>query len=136
MNDTLSVKKLLSATITNTQLDVANVRTFARVTATKTENRRRSAHIHSLSPTDLVVSHIPRTIKNDTQRTLFALDQTLTRFDASTNPIKSTGFRAAVQFNINSDITLAEFREGVYLLLGSLTESDGALITALYNGEF
>lgn len=135
MNDTLSVKGLLLSQVLAAQLD-ASARSFPRVAGSGKEYIRRSTHIHSLSPTDLIIQHVPRTAKNTVQRTRCAIQQTLTRFDAQSNPIKSDVFSVAITSTIPSGVSLAEFLEAYRLLLGFSTESSSANMTALFNGEF
>lgn len=135
MNDTQNVKALALSTVGATQLP-GSALAFPRVASSNTEQRRTNYSISSLSPTSLVISHRPRTTTNDVQRTLAYIDQKLTRLDAQSNPISDTIVRVGFQCNIPSDVTLTEYRAAVSLLLGFLTESDGANITALYNGEF
>jgi hypothetical protein len=135
MNDTLAVKGLLIASITNTQLD-ASAKNFPRVASNQSEYRRRSTHIHSLSPTDIVVSHVPRSGKNTVQRSRLAVEQTLTRFDAVPNPISAVKFSTALTIAIPEGVTQAEFVEAFRLLIGTLTESSSAVAVALYNGEY
>jgi len=69
------------------------------------------------------------------QRSLCAIDQTLSRLDATSNVISTSKFKVAFQTDIPSDVTLTEWREAVYLLIGILTESNGAVLDALYNSE-
>lgn len=137
MNDTLAVKDLVMSTIGATQLP-GSARNFPRVASKRaTEYLRQSSHISSLSPTVIRVAHNPRS--NDAgskQRSLIAVDQTLTRLDASSNPVSSTSFKVAFQCDIPSDVTLAEYRTAVSTLLGALLESDGALVTSMYYGEY
>lgn len=135
MNDTLPVKDLAMATVGATQLP-GTARSFPRTFSSDGSYKRTSAHIGSLSPTTIRVSHQPRKTTTAKQRSLFALDQTLTRLDASSNPILVTDFTVAFQVSIPGDVTLAEYRTAVSTLCGALLESDGALITSLYNGEF
>lgn len=136
MNDTLAVKDLVMSTVGATQLP-GSARNFPRSISKKSnEWTRSSLHISSLSPTTIRVAHTPRINGGDKQRSLFAVDQVLTRLDASTNPVSTTSFKVAFQADIPSDVTLTEFRTAVSTLLGALLESDGANITALYNGEY
>jgi hypothetical protein len=135
MNDTLTPKDIVFSTIGATQLPGA-ARSFPRVASPNSDYRRLSSHISSLSPTVIRVSHQPRSSKSTIQRSLFAVDQTLTRLDASSNPISKTTFKVAFQTDIPSDVTLAEWRAALSILFGALQESDGALLTAMYNGEF
>jgi len=135
MNDTLSVKKILTNTIDAGELD-STVRSFPRVASPKLNDAlRQSLHVGALSPTVIRVAHTPRSKGNTIQRSLFSLQQTLTRLDVGSNPIGSTSFKAGLTSEIPSDVTLAEYREGVALLIGALLENDGAMITAIYNGE-
>jgi len=135
MNDTLSIKDLTIAS-----LDAANfagtARTFARVASpSSTSYLRRSAHLGSLSPTDLRISHVPRSTKNDTQRSLFQMEQTLTRVDALSNPIGEVVFSSSDQANIPAGVTLAEFRALYLTKIGALLENNGALIDAMFYAE-
>lgn len=123
------------STISATQLP-GSARSFPRVVSAQNDYRRQSAHIGSLSPTVVRIAHQPRTAKSDLQRSLFAVDQTLGRLDASSNPIGKSTFKVALQCDIPSDVTLAEYRTAMGLLLGALLESNGALVTAIYNGEY
>lgn len=136
MNDTLAVKAILPATIDAAELDGANTRTFPRVASSGSEHVRRSLHVGSLSPCDLIISHVPRTAKNNVQRSLAKFEQTLTRLDVSSNPISSTVMSFGFQTNIPQDVTLAEWRALVMLAAGLLLESNGAIADALYNGEY
>jgi len=135
MNDTQNVKALSISTIGGTQLP-GSALAFPRVASSNSENRRTNYQIGSLSPTSLGISHRPRSVSSPVQRTLAYIDQKLTRIDAQSNPIGNTTVRVALQCNIPSDVTLAEFRAAASLLLGFLLETDGANLTALYNGEF
>lgn len=136
MNDTLAIKDLVMSTVGATQLP-GSARNFPRTVSKKAnEFLRQSMHISSLSPTTVRVAHTPRASASEKQRSLFAVDQVLTRLDASSNPVSSTSFKVAFQCDIPSDVTLAEYRTAVSLLLGALLESDGAVVTALYNGEY
>jgi len=134
MNDTLSVKDLSMSTVGATQLP-GTARSFPRVASASDAYLRLSTHISSLSPTTIRVSHVPRNNGTGKQRSLFAIDQDLTRVDASSNPISKTRLTVGFQATIPSDVTLAEYRTAVSTLLGALLESDGALITSIYNGE-
>lgn len=135
MNDTISVKPLLSAQIGNTQLDSV-ARSFARVVSEDTSHQRSNSNLGSLSPTVLRIAHQPRTVKSPIQRSLIAVDQTLTRLDATSNPISSVKFKVALQCDIPDGVTLAEFRAAAMVLFGSLLETDAALLTAVYNREY
>jgi hypothetical protein len=136
MNDTLAVKDLVMSTIGATQLP-GSARNFARIASNDSSYRRLSNHINAngLSPTVIRVSHTPRPNGVGVQRSLFAIDQDLTRLDVSSNPVSKTKFKVAFQCDIPQDVTLAEFRTAVSTLLGALLETDGANVTALYNGE-
>lgn len=135
MNDTLTPKDYVLSTTGATQLPGA-ARSFPRVVSSGDDYRRSSSHISSLSPTVIRVSHQPRSAKSAIQRSLFAVDQTLTRLDVSSNPISTTTFKVAFQSDIPADVTLAEWRAALSVLFGALLESDAALLTAIYNGEY
>lgn len=135
MLDTISAKALITSTLDAANFDAANTRSFPRVASIDKSERRQSLHIGSLSPTVLRISHQPRKSDVDVQRSLVAIDQTLTRLDAQSNPIGSTKFKVAIQADIPSDVTLAEFRAAALLLFGFLLETDGAALTSVYNGE-
>lgn len=135
MNDTLSIKAYLPATIDAAELD-STTRTFPRIaSASINDTRRQSLHVSSLSPTVLRIAHTPRTAKNLVQKSLFSVDQTLTRLDASSNPIGTTKFKVGFITEIPADVTLAEWQAAKNLLIGALIESSGALADAIYNGE-
>lgn len=135
MNDTVAAHKLVSANITGSVVD-GTARSFPRVASPSgSEALRQSLHISSVSPTSFRVSHQPRKSSTDVQRSLCAVDQTLARVDTSSNIISTSKFKVAFQTDIPSDVTLAEWREAVYLLLGILTETDGAVLNAIYNKE-
>jgi len=134
MNDTLAVKDLVMSTVGATQLPGA-ARNFARIVSGDDSYKRLSAHIGSLSPTTIRVAHQPRKNGLGKQRSLFALDQVLTRLDAQSNPILKTDFTVGLQSSIPADVTLAEYRTAVSTLAGALLADDGALITSIYNGE-
>jgi len=135
MNDTVNAKGLILNQVLTTTLD-ASARAFPRVASSGNENRRRSTHIHSLSPSDLTIAHVPRSVKNPVQRTRASLEQTLTRFDALSNPISSVKFSVALTMSIPEGVTQAEFLEAYRLLVGFLAESSSANAIALYNGEY
>lgn len=136
MNDTLSIKSLAISTVGATQLP-GSALSFARVASAKqTDHLRSNSAIGSLSPTVLRVAHQPRSAKSDVQRSLISVDQTLTRVDALSNPIGSVVINIALQTNIPSGVTLAEWRAAAAVLLGSLLATDGELLTAIYNGEY
>ncbi len=135
MNDTLTPKDIVFSTIGATQLP-GSARSFPRVASPNSDYRRMSNHVGSLSPTVIRVSHQPRSSKSTVQRSLFAVDQVLTRLDASSNPIGKTAFKVAFQADIPVDVTLAEYRAALSILFGALQENDGALLTAIYNAEF
>lgn len=135
MNDTITAHKLVSANITGSVVD-STARSFPRVASNSgTEALRQSLHVSSVSPCVLRISHQPRKSADGMQRSLCAIDQTLARLDASSNVISTSRFKVALQTDIPSDVTLTEWREAVYLLIGSLTESNGAVLDAIYNGE-
>lgn len=135
MLDTLLFKDIDMSAVGSTQLP-GSARTFSRTQAPRlNEYFRRSTHVSSLSPTDLRIVHSPRTPKNPRQRSTCQLIQVLTRFDASSNPVSSTKFEVGLSCYIPADVTLAEFRAAVKLLIGGLVATDGEMITALYNGE-
>lgn len=135
MNDTLLVKKILTSTIGTSQLD-ATVRSFPRVASSSySDQSRQSLHVGTMSPTVLRVAHVLRSNKNAKQRSLFQIKQTLTRLDASSNPIKVTDFDVAIQTNIPADVTQAEWLEAFALLIGAILDSDAALAKALFNAE-
>lgn len=137
MNDTLTPKDLVFSTISATQLPGA-ARSFPRVQSTvgSREHRRQSTHVGSLSPTVIRVNHEPRKRGVGFMRSLFGIEQTLTRLDANSNPIGVTSFKTNFQNDIPADVTLNEFRAGVAILMGALLENNGALIDAMYNGEY
>lgn len=135
MDDTQSVKDLDIST-----LDAANfpgsAKSFARIVSTKVgEAIRRNDGISSLSPTLMRVSHQPRVNGAGLQRSVMAIDQQLTRLDASSNPVSVTKFSVKFQADIPADVTLAEYQAGVKLLLGTLLGSSGANIDAIFRGE-
>jgi len=135
MNDTVTAHKLVSANITGSVVD-GTARSFPRVASnSNVEAIRQSLHVSSVSLTVLRVSHQPRKLVNGMQRSLCAIDQTLSRLDATSNVISTSKFKVAFQTDIPSDVTLTEWREAVYLLIGILTESNGAVLDALYNSE-
>jgi hypothetical protein len=135
MNDTITAHKLVSANITGSVVD-ATARSFPRVIGSNSsEALRQSLHIGSMSPSVVRIAHQPRKSDVDVQRTLCALDQTLARLDAQSNVISTTRASVALQTNIPSDLSLTEWREMVYLLIGTLTESNGAVLDALFNRE-
>lgn len=135
MNDTLSIKKLLTAQIGTAQLDSTPL-SFPRVMSSDSQARRQNLSIDSLSPTILRVSHVARSSKSNVQRSIVAIDQKLTRKDALSNPVGDTNFKVAFQCDIPSDITLAEFRAAVATLFGFLLEADAAMVTSVFNGEY
>lgn len=135
MNDTLSVKKILTNTIDAAELD-STVRSFPRVASpTVTDTRRQSLHVGALSPCIFRVAHKVRNKSNSVQNSIMSVRQILTRLDVSSNPIGATEFEITLQTKIPADVSLAEWREGLALLLGALLESDAAMATSLYNGE-
>lgn len=134
MLDTLPVKDLVMSTIGATQLP-GTAHNFARVVSDDSSYKRLSTHISSISPTILRIAHQPRKNGVGNQRSLIAIDQDLTRVDALSNPISKTRITVALQSTIPSDVTLAEYRTAVSTLLGALLESDGANVTAMFNGE-
>lgn len=138
MIDTLLVRKLIPTGVLTTAaigLDATQL-SFPRISSSDKAERRQNLTIDSLSPTVVRISHQPRTASNPIQRSLVAIDQTLTRKDALLNPISSVSFKVALQCDIPSGVTLAEFRAAAVLLLGLLAEADAANLTAIYNGEY
>lgn len=135
MNDTLTPKDLSFSTISATNLP-GSARSFPRVASADSSHRRQSTHLGTMSPTVIRVSHQPRKNGSGKQRSLFAVEQTLTRLDASGNPIGVTDFKVAFQCDIPSDITLAEIRAAVAILLGALLENDAAGLDQVVNGEY
>jgi len=135
MNDTVNVKDLALSTVGATQLP-GSARAFARI-ASSIQNQflRLSSHLGSLSPTIMRIAHQPRKNGIGVQRSLFAIDQTLTRVDAQSNPISKNRVTVAFQVTVDEGVTLAEYRTACATLLGALTETDGALITSLYYAE-
>lgn len=137
MNDTLNVKDLAISTVGATQLP-GSARAFARIESADAKTHLRSnSSIGSLSPTVIRIAHQPRTAKSDVQRSIVACDQKLTRLDTSSQPtcVEHT-FTVALQTNIPSGVSLAEWRAGLATLLGALLESNGALADQVYAGEF
>lgn len=135
MNDTLSVKELSSST-----LDAANfpgtARSFARIQGSnQSEYQRQSLHVSSLSPALLRMSHQYPKSGTVAVRSLAALEQTLARLDAQSNPISFDKVTVKLQSERTSGITLAEFRTAGLLLAGLILESNGAFLDQFYNGE-
>lgn len=139
MNDTLAVKDLSFAALTGTQFP-GSARNFARVVGSNdaSQHLRLSNHVNvnGLSPTTLRVSHQPRKSGSGVQRSVFSIDQDLTRLDSSSNPVSKTRVSVKFQADIPQDVTLAEYQAAVALLFGALSENSGALITAVFNAEF
>lgn len=134
MNDTITAHAVVSANITGSVLSGTAV-SLARIASPDKQERRQSTSIGSNSPTVLRVSHQPRKSDSDVQRSLCALDQTLARVDTVGNIIKFSKFSVALQTNIDSDITLAEWVAGLNLLIGTLTEGDNAVAKQIFNRE-
>lgn len=135
MIDTLSIKALLFSSVGATQLP-GTALPFARVATDKTSQYvRRNAALGSLNPTDLRVSHQPRSIKSSVQRSLFKVEQTRTRIDALSNPLSTVKSGVGFQTDIPEGITLAEWRADCAILIGALTADDGALLTSMYYAE-
>lgn len=135
MNDSHNAKELVISTVGATQLPGA-ARTYARVQSRKvTESLRRSTHISALSPTDIRIAHTPILKTGDVSRSLFAVDQTLQRVDALSNPIAKDSLTVAFTMTKKEGVSLAEVRAAVSVLFGALLENDGALIDAVYNQE-
>lgn len=137
MEDVLSIKDLAMATIGSTQLPGA-ARTFNRVVSTDASHKRLSNHLNAngLSPSVLRIAHTPRSKTASKQRSLAALDQQLTRLDAASNPVLITDLKVALQSDHPADVTLVEYRAAWATLLGAALANDGAMITAMFNGEF
>lgn len=137
MNDTLNVKDLAINTVGATQLP-GSARAFARVESADPKIHLRSnSALGSLSPTVIRIAHQPRTNKSDIQRSIVACDQKLVRLDTSSLPTGvESMFTIALQTNIPSGVSLAEWRASLATLLGALLESDGALANQVYAGEF
>lgn len=135
MNDTLTPKALALATISGTQLP-GSARSYPRVSSVGDNHDRRSTHINSRSPSVIRVAHQPRTARNDVQRSLFGLLQTLSRDDVNGVQLSTVTFPINLQSNIPSGITLAEFRAAASELFGALLANDGELLTAMFNGEY
>lgn len=135
MNDTLAIKDLAFSAVGATQLPGA-ARNFPRVATTSTEHHRQSSHLGTMSPTLVRIAHQPRKNGVGLQRSLCAVDQTLTRLDASNNPIGSTKFKVAFQMDIPADVTITEIRAAAAILFGALLESDAAMLGSLVNGEY
>jgi len=135
MNDTLTTHDVVIANVSGAVLS-GTARSFPRVAGGTNEWRRRSTHVSSLSPTDIVVAHQPATAKSPKQRSLFKSEQTLTRVDASSNPIGTDVFSISTQITRPMGVSLAEFTALLVLHLGALQENSGALATSLYNGEY
>jgi len=135
MNDVLSVKPILTNQIGSTQLG-ATALDYNRTISPANDYRRINTALGSLSPTIIRISHQPRKVAGDVQRSLFSVDQTLQRVDAQSNPVSSTKTKCAFQSDIPADMTLAEWKAAACILFGALLASDGALLTAMYNGEY
>jgi len=136
MNDTLSIKALAINTVGATQLP-GTALSFPRVASTTSGTHlRQNTAIGSLSPTVLRVAHQPRTTKSPVQRSLIAIDQTLTRVDALSNPIGEDKITFASQCNISKGVTKAEFRAAAAIHFGAMLATDGELLDAMYNQEF
>lgn len=134
MNDTLSIKALAISTVGATQLP-GTALSFSRVATSTNQSVRRNAAIGSLNPTDLRVSHQPRSAKTDIQRSLFKAEQTLTRIDALSNPIGEVKFGIGLQSDIPKGVTLAEWRAACAIVLGALLANDGELLNSMFYGE-
>lgn len=134
MNDTLSIKALAISTVGATQLPGSSLN-FARVAAASAGSIRRNAALGSLNPTDIRVSHQPRSAKTEIQRSLFKIEQTLTRIDALSNPIGEVKFDIGIQSNIPKGVTLVEWRAGCALVMGALLANDGELLNSMFYGE-
>lgn len=135
MNDTLSIKTLDGATIGATQLPGA-AHTYARVASSDSKvHLRQSNHIDSLSPTILRIQHQPRTPKNDTQRSLFSLEQIRNRVDALGNSIDQDFASVKFQHETSATTTLAEHRANAYELIGALLANNGQLIDEMFYAQ-
>lgn len=136
MNDTVNLKAILPAQIGASQLE-ASARAFPRVVGSdpKRYYRRNSAK-GSLSPTDLTIAHQPRSKPEGTDNTIASVTQTLQRVDTLSNPVSRDDVACKFSMSFTQGVSLAEFREAAYSLLGFLTEANGANLDALYNKEF
>ncbi len=135
MVDTLSIKELDFSTLDSGNFP-GTARSFPRIQSNQNvEFLRQSSHIGSLSPSVLRIAHSRRRQASDLQRSVFSLDQGLGRLDASSNLISTDRVHVKFQADISAGVTLAEYRTAVKLLLGALLESDGALISSVYNSE-
>jgi len=134
MQDDLSIKPVVAANISGD--DLGSTLTFVRVQSTNNrDSLRQNSAIHSLSPTQLRIAHQPISIKNPVQRSLVAVDQVLTRFDAQSNPIGQDKHKFAVQSDRTATTSLAEYRASAMLLFGQMLENNGAGIDAMYYGQ-
>lgn len=135
MNDIITTKSVSIAT-----LDAANYpgseQSYPRVTgnAKVQGDVRRSLHRGSLNPVEIRISHQPATVKSP-QRSLIAVTASRARVDALSNVLAKDVSVVKFQFEKGDNVTLAEFKEDVELLLGVLTTSSGAALDQLFNLE-
>lgn len=136
MNDTLSVKPVLPAQIGASQLD-ATARDFSRSSAIdKTSHVRVNTALGSLNPTYIRISHQMPTAKSFIQRSLFSVEQQLSRVDAQGNVLSVVRPTFKVVMEIPSGVTETEAAALQNLAVGALCASSGSLGTQLREGQF
>lgn len=136
MNDTLSVKAILPAQIGASQLE-ATARDFSRAaSADKTSHIRVNTALGSLNPTYIRISHQPSTTKSPTQRTLFSVEQQLSRVDAGGSVLTVLRPTFKVVMEIPQGVTEAEAAALQNTACGAILASSGALGTQLREGQF
>lgn len=135
MNDTLTPKDLSFSTINAANLP-GDARSFPRVASSDSSHLRRSTHLGSLSPSVLRIAHQPRKNGSGKQRSLLALDQTLTRLDSSNNPVGTVEFKVAFQCDIPEGVTADEFVAACQTLFGALLSNNAEGLKQILNGEY
>jgi microsomal dipeptidase-like Zn-dependent dipeptidase len=109
---------------------------FPRVMSEDSQYRRQNLGDGSLNPMVIRVSHQPISAKRTVQRSLFALDKTYARLDATNNVVGSDSLGLSLQFNRTSGVTEAEFILQFERLVGALMETRSAVTYALAKSLF
>lgn len=134
MTDDLSITPIVPGNISGDDLGSALV--FSRIASSNAkESLRSNASLGASSPSNLRVAHQPITPKNDTKRTLCALDQSLARLDAQSNVIRIDTFKVAFQLTHDAYVTEAEVCSAAEKLLGYLVASNFAGLKSMFRGE-
>lgn len=129
MNDSLSIKPLVSANVTGSVL--GTVRAFERATGlNKNRSSRVNATLGSQNLTRIEIQHTLPANSKARQQSLMAILQTLSRTDVGGNTISVDTAELRLTLNRSATVTDAELFSMFLTLAGGLLESNGALFLA------